>query len=156
MTMLIYRTPQMGAVEDSIWATTGDLDTESRSLEIAVKQMGRDIFEDNSISASSDAYQVFLRSWNAFVADFNQWLGAPWFWNPARRDQLLAHRARFNSMLSQFKAFGGMTGAVPTQDKAGPGPLDKAGELATKLVWVVGIGAAIWVGATVYKEMRGR
>src|SRR5882672_9556011 len=91
-------------VEDSIWPSTGSLDTETASLDATVKELGTDIFND-TVSASNENYQTFLNAWNTFVADFNQWLKAAWFWNPTRRDELVDYRKRFNSLLTRYHAF---------------------------------------------------
>lgn len=149
----------MGAVESSVWPTTGDLDTETASFALTVQQLAADIFNSDAggggySADAQDAYQMFLRSWNTFVSDFNQWRDAAWFWNPTRRDQLLGHRARFNSLLAQFQALGGRSGAQIQAASPEPDTLDKAADLVTKVGIALGLGIAVYVGFSIWKEGR--
>ena len=45
---------------------------------------------------------------------------------------------------------------VPQQQPVVLGEEDAAVAIAGDLVWIVGIGAALWAGSTIYKEIRGR
>lgn len=158
--MILRGQPAMGDVVDDTWPSTGAIDTETASLAVSVAQLGRDIFD----GFGRDAYPVddpgvgaLQNAWNAFLADFNQWKDAAWFWNPSRRDELVTYRARFNDLLAQWRGVPTVITAAKPVAGAAPAksPLDKAADVASSLVWIVGIGAALWVGTTVYKEMRG-
>jgi hypothetical protein len=155
--------PAMGDVASDTWPSTGAIDTETASLATSVAELGRDIFDAfgrGSYDVEDQNVQALQNSWNAFLADFNQWQASGYFWNPSRRDELVSYRARFNRELAQWKGLGaaGVTtaaaavaGAVLPQS-----PLDKAADIAGSLVWILGIGAALWVGTTVYKEIKAR
>jgi hypothetical protein len=151
--------PSLGDVAEDTWPSTGAIDTETASLATSVAQLGRDIFD----GFGRDAYpiddagvQALQNAWNAFLADFNQWKDAAWFWNPSRRDELVSYRAKFNALLAQWQSVPQVitvakpvAGAAPAKSS-----LDKAADIAGSLVWIVGIGAAVWIGHTVYREMR--
>lgn len=153
--------PALSGVEDDTWPSTGAIDTETASLATSVAQLGRDIFD----GFGRDAYpigdagvQALQNAWNAFLADFDQWKDAAWFWNPSRRNELVSYRARFNDLLAQWRSVPEVVTAAKPVAGAAPAksPLDKAADVAGSLVWIVGIGAALWVGTTVYKELKGR
>ena len=158
MTLVIgSRTPTLGDVSTDTWPSTGAIETETASLEISVQQLGRDIFNDSTVSAASDDYQALQNAWNSFVADFDQWRDAAWFWNPSRRDELIGYRARFNALLAQWRGLGVVTAAAPVVgDKPATSPLDQVLGILDKVVLVVGIGAAVWAASTIYKELRPR
>lgn len=145
-------TAAMGAVEGALWPSTGDIDRETESLAIAIRQLGHDI--GNSVTPNSDAYFAFERGWNAFVADFGQWKDGGWYWNPTRRDQLLEYRQRFNALLEQARTF--QVASVAVAQKAQPEP-DGVDKLLAAVNKVVIVGAAVGVGFVlwkVYKETR--
>ena len=74
-------------------------------------------------------YQAFQNAWNAFIADFDQWKDAGWFWNLTRRDQLLGYRTRFNALLEKSKTLGTVTMApVPVLVSSLINELDELGE----------------------------
>lgn len=147
----------LSGVEDSLWPTTGDINTETASLETTVQNLGQDILLDQ-VSASDPNWQVFQNKWNAFVADFDQWRNASWFWNPTRRDDLLSYRSRFNSLLDQYH---GINGAVTTGVSAvkgaspSPGPFDSANQLLGHIATGAVIVGAIYAGAKLLPMLRG-
>lgn len=145
-----------GDIAGETWPTTGEINTETASLALTVSSLGRDIF--NSETPNSPEYYTLQNAWNTFVADFGQWKDAGWFWNPGRRDELVAYRARFNHLLDLWKGLGNgavLTVADPVAgDTLPPSPLDKAADIARSLVWVLGIGGALWVGFTLYRESK--
>jgi hypothetical protein len=144
----------MGDVATDTWPSTGAIDTETQSLALSISQLGTDIF--NSNTPDSDAYTTLQNAWNTFVADFTQWQNAAWFWNPSRRDELVSYRARYNALLAQWQSLPGVvTAATPVANATPPAsPLDTVLAIAGDLVWVAAIGAAVWVGSTIYKEIR--
>lgn len=161
MSILRARAPSRGMngfgdVAGETWPTTGEINTETASLALSISSLGRDIF--NSETPDSPDYFALENGWNTFVADFGQWKDAGWFWNPGRRDELVAFRARFNALLDKWKALGNgavITVAGPVAGAtAPPSTLDKAADIARSLVWVVGIGGALWVGITLYREAK--
>lgn len=124
----------LGAVESVVWPTTGDLDTETRSLGITISTLGHD-YAASSLTTSDDSVALWERSWNDFVTDFLQWQSSPYFWNPTRRDQLLEYRRRFNALLDQYRGLGGaaQTFLAPVAgDRAAPDSLDK---IMTAVKW---------------------
>jgi len=143
---------RMSGVEGAIWPTTGDIDTETNSLAISIQQLGNDIFNSN-VSASVAGWQPFQDAWNAFVADFDQWQNAGWFWNPTRRDELLDYRARFNALLSQMQGLGIATNATPLASTAPPDELDKVLAILDKIVIVGAVAGVGYVGWRVYKAV---
>jgi hypothetical protein len=145
-------------VEDSIWPSTGAIDTETASLDATVKELGSDVFAD-TVSASNANYQVWLTAWDTFVADFNQWMSSSWFWNPTRRDELVDYRKRFNSLLTRYHAFdsvGAVTGG--TQLVAGAAPsksaIDTLADNYGKIVTGGIIIAAIFLAPTVIPLLK--
>jgi hypothetical protein len=158
--MILRGAPAMGNVADDSWPSTGAINTETASLATSVAQLGRDIFDGfgrDAYPIDDPAVQALQNAWNAFLADFSQWRDSAWFWNPSRRDELISYRARFNELLSQWRGVPDVITAAKPVEGAAPAKsaLDKAADVAGSLVWIVGIGAALWVGTTVYKELRG-
>lgn len=140
----------LGAVENDTWPSTGAIDTESNSLDLAIKQLARDNFDQGMPSWDS----TLQNSWNTFVADWNYWLNTGYFWNPTRRDELLEYRKRFNDLRTQMQA-GGVSTYTPEQvSTKGANAFDVAGSLLTKTLWVVGGVAVLLVGHAAYKEFR--
>jgi hypothetical protein len=155
--------PSMGDVAADTWPSTGAIDTETASLATSIDQLGRDIFDAfgrDSYNVDDPAVGSLQNAWNAYLADFAQWQTSAYFWNPSRRDELVSYRARFNALLAQWKGLAGagvITAAAPVAGATLPkSPLDKAADLAGSLVWIVGIGAGLWVASTVYKEVQAR
>jgi hypothetical protein len=146
--MVGHRFPQLGAVENDTWPSTGALETETQSLWLSMLQLSKDVFNSNAY-----VDDVWTRSWNTFVADVQQWKDAGWFWNPTRRDELLEYRRRFNTLLAQFQGAGVSTGAEQ-QAATGSTPLDTVNTILTKALWVVGGVGALWAVHSVYKEFR--
>lgn len=144
-----------GDVATDTWPTTGAIDTETESLGLSISQLATDIFNSDN-TPDGDAYFTLQNAWNTFVADFTQWKNAAWFWNPSRRDELVAYRARYNALLKQWQALPGVqTAAAPVANATLPkSPLDTGLAIAGDLVWVAGIGAAVWLGSVLYKELR--
>jgi len=154
--------PALGDVADDTWPSTGAINTETASLATSVAQLGRDIFDgfgrDDTSWVDDPAVDALRNAWNAFLADFGQWKDSAYFWNPSRRDELVSYRARFNDLLAQWRSVPAVVTAAKPVAGAAPAksPLDKAADVAGSLVWIVSIGAALWVGTTVYKEFKGR
>jgi hypothetical protein len=143
-------------IAEETWPTTGEIDTETASLLLSVQALARDIF-DSGVSSSPE-YFTLQNQWNAFASDFAQWRASAWFWNPGRRDELVAYRARFNALLGAWQALPGggvQTAATPVAGaELPPSTLDKVADIGRSLAWIVGFGAALWVGTTLYKEVR--
>lgn len=99
---MMQRHTGLGAVESSVWPTTGDIDAETQSLATTIATLGHDI-AGSGVDPSTIEYQSFERAWNGFVTDFLAWQDAPWFWNPTRRDQLVSYRQRYNQLLASYK-----------------------------------------------------
>lgn len=132
----------LGAVESVVWPTTGDLETETRSLAQSISLLGSD-YAASLLSTSNSSVATWERSWNSFVTDFLQWKDSPYFWNPTRRNQLVEYRRRFNELLAQYKGLG--TSAITlispvTGDRVAPDSLDK---VMTAVKWG---GALLIVG----------
>lgn len=146
------RNPSLGAVESSLWPTTGDIDTETASLAIQVHQLAQDVFNANV--PADDKWSVFQDAWNAFIADFDQWKDASWFWNLTRRDQLLSYRSKFNALLTQAKALGVGTLAAPQASEKEADPLSKFFGTATTVAMVVGGAVVAYYGFQIVKGAR--
>jgi hypothetical protein len=144
------RNASLGAVESSLWPTTGDIDTETASLAASVHQLAGDIFDAQPLPDTAD-YQVFQNAWNAFIADFTQWKDAAWFWNLTRRDQLLGYRTRFNELLDKAKALGTSTLASPQAD-SGTDPVSKFLGTLTTVALVVGVAVAGYYGSQILRK----
>lgn len=153
--MILARQISLGDVAADTWPSTGEIDTETQSLATSIQQLAQDWFDTQSPGWTPQ----LQNSWNAFVADFNNWKNSGYFWNPGRRDELLGYRGRFNTFIASFNNAGVSTDVTPGQvgsTVALPDALDKVSDITTKALYVVlGIGA-LWAGATVYKELRGR
>jgi hypothetical protein len=156
---MTYLTPYMsvsgragfGAVENSLWPTTGDIDTETASLATQVHQLAQDIFNANV--PADDTWSVFQNAWNAFIADFNQWKDAAWFWNLTRRDQLLNYRTKFNALLDKAKSMGIGTMASPQAD-TGSDPVSKLLGTLTTVAIVVGAAVGGYYAFQIYRSAR--
>jgi heme oxygenase len=142
----------MGAVEGSLWPTTGDINNESQSLAASIQQVGRDIF-NSSVSGDSDAYATFQNSWNTFVQDFDAWKDASWFWNPTRRDELIEYRGRYNALLSQMRALG-ISSLAADQKTSAPNPLDTALSVLNKLIIGGAVLGVAYIGYRVWEKTR--
>lgn len=146
------RNPSLGAVESSLWPSTGDIDTETASLATSVHQLAEDIFQAQPLPDTAD-YNAFQNAWNAFIADFNQWKDAGWFWNLTRRDQLLGYRTRFNALLDKAKTLGANTMAAPQAD-TGTDPVSKFLGTATTVALVIGAAVAGYYAFRIVKGVR--
>lgn len=158
--MIVVRpaVPSLGSFGDvatDTWPSTGAIDTETESLALSISQLGTDIFNSDG-TGDDQAYFTLQNAWNTFVADFSQWKDSAWFWNPSRRDELVAYRARYNALLAQWQALPGVvTAAAPVPNATLPkSPLDTGLAIAGDLIWVAAIGAGVWVASTLYKELR--
>jgi hypothetical protein len=152
-----YSGAGMGAVENSFWPTTGDVDSETNSLEQSVAQLGRDVFTafgaSDTLSGDNPDFLAFSSAWNAFYEDFEAWRTAGWFWNPTRRDQLLEYRTRYNALLLEAKRLGVGTLAAPLADH-GEDPVSKLlGTFGTVAI-VLGVGIAGYFGVKVWNEYQ--
>lgn len=141
----------LAGVENDVWPSTGALDVETNSLDLSIQQLAHDNFDQGMLGWDS----VLQNAWNTFIADWNQWKSAGWFWNPSRRDELLSYRKRFNDLLAQIQARGTSTQTQPVA-AVGVTPFDQVSSMLTKTAWIVGGVAAIWAASTVYKEVRRR
>jgi hypothetical protein len=140
----------LGGVENDTWPSTGAIDTETNSLDLSIRQLAQDAF-DQGLPGWTPVEQ---NAWNAFIADWKQWKDSGYYWNPTRRDELLGYRARFNKFLGQFGSAGVETQAEAQAAIRGPDAFDSASGLLTKALWVVGGVGLLWVGHTLYKEFR--
>lgn len=144
---------ELGDVASDTWPSTGAVNTETASLATSVAQLGRDIFDAfarDSYPVDDPAVGALQNAWNAFLADFNQWQAAGWFWNPSRRDELIVYRARFNALLAQWRAVPSVvTVAAPV---AGAEPA-KGGlaEAADRVETIVKWGALLVGGVVAFK-----
>ena len=145
------RSPSLGAVETALWPSTGDIDTETASLATSVQELAQDIFNANV--PADDTWATFQNAWNAFIADFNQWKDAGWFWNLTRRDQLLSYRTRFNTLLDKAKSMGVGTLAAPQAD-SGTDPLSKMLGTLTTVGIVIGGAVGGYYVLQIVKGMR--
>ena len=127
----------LSGIESAVWASTGDIDTETDSLLITIQTFTADRMDSDI--ASHPSYPAWLNVWNGFAQDFAQWRDSAWFWNPTRRDQLLEYRRRFNELLASYKSLGpsATTGLSPlAHDRPEPDSLDKLMKVAK---WGIGI-----------------
>lgn len=148
--MIVNSMTGLAGVESDTWPSTGAIDVETNSLDLSIKQLAADWFRT---APDNTADPGLLAAWNTFIADWSQWRDAAWFWNPTRRDELLGYRKRFNDFLTRFNNAGVGSLAMP-QATSGLDALDKAGDLLTKAMWVVGGIGALWAANTVYKTLR--
>jgi hypothetical protein len=138
----------LGDVAADTWPSTGAINTETASLATSVAQLGKDIFAGfgrDSYPVDDPGVGSLQNAWNAFLADFNQWRDAGWFWNPSRRDELIGYRARFNALLAQWRVVPSVvTVAAPVAgDAPEKNPIEKAVDKAVDIAkW-----AALLVGA---------
>lgn len=144
----------LGDVANDTWPSTGEIDNETKSLDLTIRQLAQDSFNGELPGFGDTSLQT---AWNTFIADWSQWRDAAYFWNPGRRDELLTYRKRFNDLLALMKGAGTVTTIGTTQvgsTTAAPDGLDKVSDILTKALWVAGIVGVVWAGHTVYKEFR--
>ena len=142
------RNPSLGAVESSLWPTTGDIDTETTSLGLQVQQLAQDVF--NGATPDTPEYFTWQNAWNTFIADFNQWKDAGWFWNLTRRDQLLSYRTRFNALLAEAQKLGVGTMVKPQAD-TGTDPVSKFLGTLTTVALVIGASVGGYYAFQIFK-----
>lgn len=156
---MIYRlqaSPTLGAIENSLWPSTGDIDTETKGLDSQITELGRDVFNwFPNADTSTPQVDQFSSGWNAFLDDWRNWRDAAWFWNLTRRDQLLGYRSRFNQLLAAAKSLSVGTLATPQAD-TGTDPFSKLLGTLTTVAIVAGVGIGAFYGVKIFKEARGR
>jgi hypothetical protein len=102
-------------LEDDIIPAVADIDGAIQDLQAKIKAFQSETFDQLPDVPQA---QAFLITWNAFVADFDQWRGAFWVDRWKRRNEVLAYRKRFNGLQEFWRGLVGTVATTTPQYKA--------------------------------------
>jgi hypothetical protein len=111
---------------------------------------------DQLSSIPDGPLQGFLREWNAFISEWQDWRGdSLWLLTWRRRNQLLAYRDRLNKLFAYWKGLPGATATtVPTYTAPEAGK-DKPSDPWTNAIKWVAVGAIALGGAVAIGHITG-